>query len=280
MKLLRYSPLMLIAALAANPPASSDGESNLRAAQDAWLRGDNDAASQLYSSAEERSRDPGLIAFNLGAIHFRKGEFREAELQFQRALDDREAPADRRAKAYFNRGVCQIRLGGLNQFRAAVENFNRCAAIATPESDLERDAGHNLELAKLLWLEARAKSNEKPLPNEQSPGETPETPKPDKPKTTEAKAPEQPGANQTGNPKPGDIDPVTGKPKAEGATGTKKTTGGQGNLPVTGEWNGWRPQDEAEAREYLKRLGARLAKDRRERIDGTAPPEQPHVKDW
>ena len=79
---------------------------------------------------------------------------------------------------------------------------------------------------------------------------------------------------------PGEIDPLTGMPKSEPGTGTKKTTGGRGNLPLNGEWSGWQPQDEAEAREYLKRLGARLVRDRRELIDLTAPPEQPHVKDW
>ena len=52
------------------------------------------------------------------------------------------------------------------------------------------------------------------------------------------------------------------------------------NLPVNADWAGWHPQDAAEARDYLKQLGARLAKDRRELLDSTAPPEQPHVKDW
>jgi hypothetical protein len=49
---------------------------------------------------------------------------------------------------------------------------------------------------------------------------------------------------------------------------------------VNADWAGWHPQDAGEARDYLKRLGARLAKDRRELLDSTAPPEQPHVKDW
>ena len=75
-------------------------------------------------------------------------------------------------------------------------------------------------------------------------------------------------------------DPLTGKPKGENATGTKKTVGGRGNLPVNAEWEGWQPQDAGEARDYLKQLAVRLAKDRRELLDTTAPPEQPHVKDY
>ncbi len=279
MKLPRFAPLLFLGALAAQPPASPDVDGRLRAAEDAWRRGDDAVATQLYAAAEERSRDPGAIAFNLGAIHFRHGEFRDAELQFERALDDREAPVERRARAYFNRGVCQIRRGGLTQYRAAIENFVRCSALVEPDGELERHAAHNLELAKLLWLEARAKSSAKPLPNERPPEEAPETPRPRVPETPEI-TPVETGSNATGDPKPGDIDPVTGKPKSEPATGTKKTIGGKGNLPVSGDWAGWRPQDEAEARAYLKGLGGRLAKDRRDLMDLTAPPEQPHVKDW
>lgn len=280
MKLGRFAWLLPLLAFAAQPPASPDVDRRLRAAEEAWRRGDDAAAIQLYGTAEERSRDPGQIAFNLGAIHFRKGEFREAELQFQRALDDREAPAGRRARAFFNRGVCLLRQGGLTQYRAAIENFVRCSAIAESDAELERHAGHNLELAKLLWLEARAKSSVQPLPNERPPEEPPEAPRPPKPEATDPKPPDANGTNTTAEPKPGEIDPVIGKPKADGATGTKKTVGGKGNLPVNGEWAGWRPQDETEAREYLKSLGPRLAKDRRDLIDLSAPPEQPHVKNW
>ena len=280
MNFLRYAPLLLLAGIAAQPPAPGIGDAPLRAAQDAWRRGDDAAAKQLYAAAEERSPDPGGIAFNLGAIHFRNKEYRDAELQFQRALDDRDAPAERRAKAFYNRGSCLIHLGGLKAYRAAVADFERCLNLSKDDPELSRDAEHNLELAKLLWLEARAKSKDKPLPNERPPEDPPEAPpKPERPDRTERNSQDPSGAN-SGDPNSGDIDPVTGLPKADGATGTKKTVGGKGNLPVSGEWNGWRPENEAEAREYLKRLAARLAKDRRELIDQTAPPEQPHVKDW
>ena len=280
MKLPRFAPLLMLIALAAQPPTVDDGGFRLRAAEEAWGRGDDAMATRLYGAAEERSYDPGLIAFNLGAIHYRKGEFRESDLEFQRALDDREAPTSRRARAFYNRGVCLIRLGGLIRLRTAIEHFNRCLAIVETDSDLERDAEHNLELAKLLWLEARAKSNSKPHPNERPPEEPPEAHPPTE-KPGESTNPTGPsGAKTTDASQPGEIDPLTGMPKSEPGPGTKKTTGGRGNLPVNGEWSGWQPQDEAEAREYLKRLGARLVRDRRELIDLTAPPEQTHVKDW
>ncbi len=279
MKLRYLLSFIGIAALAAQPPAADDPDMRLRAAQSALLKGDDAEAARLYEGAGERSRDPGLIAFNLASIHFRKGEFREAELQFNCALDDADAPPARRARALYNRAVCRLRRGGLPQYRAAIEGFERCLAAEGVDADLARDAEHNLELAKLLWLEARAKVSAPPRPNEVPPDPPPE-PMPPKPQMGIEKLPDQIGTDPNGTPKPGAIDPRTGKPKGENATGTDKTVGGRGNLPVNADWAGWHPQDAAEARDYLRQLGARLAKDRRELLDSTAPPEQPHVKDW
>ena len=157
--------------------------------------------------------------------------------------------------------------------------FERCLVAARGDSDLARDAEHNSELAKLLWLEARAKMSAPPKPNEVPP-EAPPEPKPPRPEPTMPVTPEPVGTDPNGIPKPRTIDPQTGKPKGADATGTDKTVGGRGNLPVNAEWAGWHPQDAAEARDYLLQLGARLAKDRRDLLDSTAPPEQPHVKDW
>ncbi len=279
MKLIRTLPIFAIALLAAQPPATDDVDARLRAAQSALLAGDDDAAGKLYEGAGERSRDPGLIAFNLGAIHFRKGEYREAELQFRRALDDADAPDARRARALYNRGVCLLRRGGLAPYRSAIDSFERCLTSDGADADLIRDAEHNLELAKLLWLEARAKANAKTPPNEQPPEPPPEV-KPPQPERLPDIPPEQVGTNPNGAPKVGPIDPLTGLPKSDSATGTEKTVGGRGNLPVNAEWSGWQPKDAGEARDYLRGVAARLAKDRRELADSTAPPEQPHVKDW
>ena len=279
MKFLRTLPLCAFALLAAQPPAAEDVDARLRAAQSALLAGDDDAAGKLYEGAGERSRDPGLIAFNLGAIHFRKGEFREAELQFHRALDDSDAPRTRRARTLYNRGVCLLRRGGLAPYRSAIDNFERCLNSEGADADLIRDAEHNLELAKLLWLEARAKASAKAPPSEVPPDSPPE-PTPPKPERGPETPPEQVGTNPNGTPKVGPIDPLTGLPKSDAATGTDKTIGGRGNLPVNAEWSGWQPKDAGEARDYLRGVAARLAKDRRELADSTAPPEQPHVKDW
>ena len=76
-----------------------------------------------------------------------------------------------------------LRRGGLSQYRSAIESFERSLATPEVDPDLARDAEHNLELAKLLWLEARAKANAKTLPNELPPEQPPEAKPPGPPAT-------------------------------------------------------------------------------------------------
>ena len=62
-------------------------------------RGDLDRAAQCYADAATRTTDPGFVAFNQGVIALQRGRHRDAELHFRAALDDRDAPAERRANA-------------------------------------------------------------------------------------------------------------------------------------------------------------------------------------
>src|SRR5262245_10932041 len=75
----------------------------------AFRAGDAAAAGRLYAAAVEYTADPGLVAFNTAAVLFEQGEYRDAELHYVRALDDKAAPPDRRAKALYNRGVCIVK---------------------------------------------------------------------------------------------------------------------------------------------------------------------------
>src|SRR4051812_28791754 len=101
----------------------------IREANAAFLRDDVAAADRLYAAAEERTADPGLVAFNRAAVLFQKGEFRDAELQYARVLDDRACPPERAARAWFNRGTCLVRRGGTAAvYRSAIACFERCLA--------------------------------------------------------------------------------------------------------------------------------------------------------
>src|SRR6516225_7775579 len=68
----------------------------------AFERGDYELALKHYEQAEERSHDPGLIAFNEGAALYRTGRYRTAEMHYRRALEG--AHGRRRARALHDLG--------------------------------------------------------------------------------------------------------------------------------------------------------------------------------
>src|SRR5262249_19398156 len=86
-------------------------------------------------------------------------------------------------------------------FREAVETYQRCLRQEETPLELQQNARHNLELTKLLWLQARlARASQ---PDEKEPGQeqNPEQPKPPE------KSPSEEKIEQGGNPSTG------GKPK-------------------------------------------------------------------
>lgn len=276
MRFVAIAPILAACAVAANSVTERAAEDAIRAGNVAAGRGDFAAAEAHYAAAAERTVDPGLVAFNRAAVSYRRGEWRDAEAGFTRALDDRACPPDRRAKAWYNRGVCLIRRGGLAELRVAIDCFESCLVSPVAGAALTADARHNLELAKVLWLEARAKEQKTPLPNDP----------PDFPPETDPTPPQQgPGGDDSGDQhqpqSPPEIDPRTGLPK-DGATAQKtdRRTPGAGTLPVNVGGAALPPRTPEEVRNYLKGVADRLAKERRSVAELVAPPERPRVKDW
>lgn len=276
MRKIAFALILGTFALAADPVTNRIAEDAIRAGNAAAVRGEFALAESHYAAAAERTADPGLVAFNRGAVSYRLGDWRDAEANFTRALDDGACPPDRRAKAWYNRGVCLVRRGGLTELRVAIDCFERCLDSRIADQALTADARHNLELAKLLWLEARAKEQKKPLPND-PPEEVPEaTPKP----PTPGPGDDDPG-DDIGPQTPTEMDPRPGLPK-EGTTArkTERRTPGKGTLPVIVGGAALPPRTPEEVREYLKGVAERLAKERRSVAELVAPPERPRVKDW
>ena len=267
----------LLAAAAGNKPSQAWDE-RVRSAASALERGDAEASERLLKETMELSPDPGLVAFNLGVISFQKQDWIEAERCFARSLDDADAPVQRRAKAQYNRAVSLLHRKGLDEYRAAIDGFERCLALAVDEQ-LRNDAKANLELAKLLWAEARTKAKQPTKPNDPTPNAPPEPDKkPGKPGSdTQANDDRNDPGTNSGQPKA--IDGVLPKPGTK-PKATEKTVGGKGNLPVRIDSATWKPATEAEARDFLQQLGPRLAKDRRGSAELHAPPERANVKDW
>ena len=63
-------------AVAADPPDPRPPEELIRLGNEAYLRGDLDAAERHYGAAAERTTDPGLVAFNRAAVAVQNGEMR------------------------------------------------------------------------------------------------------------------------------------------------------------------------------------------------------------
>lgn len=279
--LLTLVPLLAVL-VAAAPRTDLTADDLIRAGNAAVARGDFEQADEWYTAAEERTTDPGLVAFNKANALFHRERFDAAEKHYTRALDDASAPPARRAAALYNRGVCLLKQGGIDKLRAAIDSFSRCLALPPDDQPLAADARHNLELAKVLWMAARAKESKKPLPND-PPQDAPPDPRPERP-TPQALDPfSEPDQltgdrnRQAGGPPEAIRGGQKGDPRA-----TDTQTPGKGNAPVVLPREDKLPDDltPEKMRRYLEALSARVAKDRRDTAALTAPPERPSVKDW
>ncbi len=237
-------------------------------------RGDLDRAAQYFADAATRTTDPGLVAFNQGVIALQRGRTRDAEVDFLAALDDRDAPAERRATAHYNLGLALLLRGGSAAiYRAAATANERCLQANPTAGTLSSDAAHNLELAKLLWREALERERKV----------TPPPPVEPPPESVVPSPPESPPDAGT-TPKP---DPASAARGAEGQPAssapprtTSRTTAGRGTLPVLPDSEQYPPLSPEDARALLQRHAARLTKDRAASAELLAGPERPDRRDW
>src|SRR5262245_55390783 len=139
--------LLLVTSLALVSAASpADPQEFLRRGTAAFDRGEYVAALELFTHAEERAQDPGVVAYDKAACFYRLGRYRDAELHYRRCLED--AVGERRAGACYNLGNCLVQLAQGRDSRALIEAirwYEECLKNAAPTSELYDDAGHNLE---------------------------------------------------------------------------------------------------------------------------------------
>jgi tetratricopeptide (TPR) repeat protein len=235
---------------------------------------DYQAALQWYTRAEEQTTDPGLVAFNKAAALYRLERFREAELHYRRCLEDAVAPPARRARAWYDLGNCLVKQASTSDVKAlevALDCYREAVRLAGIENDLAADVRHNFELARLLWLEARAKA-----------AKTPERPQFPEPKNGSAKASK---TTQNGTAK------ADGKPDKSDDKGTEKNGDGEMSskdrkkiaalgkllvLPDEDRLVALSPEDTVS---FLERARQRVLRERREYRQQAAPVSD-QVKDW
>ncbi|WP_149113554.1 hypothetical protein [Limnoglobus roseus] len=262
------------------PPPEARPDEALRAANGAARQGNFSLADTLLDQSAERSRDPGLIAFNRAMICFEIGDYREAEMNYVRCLDDRAIPEERRIQAVYNRGVCLLHRGeDAKLLRVAIGCFEQCLDSPATAGTLMQDVRHNLELAKLLWGQARAKQKEPPTPNESY---EPEPPRAKPIETTPDDIGTEQNANQQANRDPAgtQMNPSPRTGSTPNATAAQQTPGA-GTMPVVSgdaaEVQKLSPEDTTL---LLDKTDARLRQARQKNEQMRAGPERPNVRDW
>ena len=286
----RFSYIVILAytflAISAAPNAKPDDL--IREGNQAVEKEQFEAALQLFQDAEERGTDPGLIAFNKATAFWHVGDFRKAENHYRMALDDAAAPAERRVRAFFNLGNCLVKQSDdrdIRLLREAIRYYEYCLDLAA-DAGLRKDAKHNLELAKLLWNKARARSSNPPSPNSDEPPDTPRQPETRKRPELEKK--KEPGMNEDGKEPKKETDHKTKIDKGTEVTDPKNDPQksdappqpGPGRVPVVPDKDKLDEWEKADAIAALKEAEVRLNLIRQRLRAFAAIPEKPSGKDW
>lgn len=278
-------PLAACAALvAAAPPQTPSPDDLVRQANTLFREGDRDAADKLYTVAEERTADPGLVAFNRGVVLFERKQYREAELHYKRVLEDAACPPERAVKAWYNRGTCLLHLGGSwEAYRRAVACFEHTLDSPVTDDRLRADARHNIELAKLLCTKEREKDeNTKKSPNTDVPPEESDQPRPTpEPQagSTDVSPGTEPTAESGGGAKSAGTQPQPGT--AASPIETDQTTAGNNSaLEVLADDAKVQPLTEQDARAHLAETAKRIKREQQSLLRTLYGPERTAVRDW
>jgi tetratricopeptide (TPR) repeat protein len=260
-------PALAIVLAAAAPPFEVSAEELIRQANAAFAREDFDESNRLYEAAEVVSADPGLVAFNRGAVMFKSQRYAEAARYYLLVLNDAACPPERAAKAWYNRGTCLLRQSGATTtvYRSAIACLERAFDSAAADAALKANARHNLELAKMLWNEARKKENKQDNPNNDLPPEDPRSEPPQRPLGSDSQIGEPDGSDGGGGgtqvPKIVQ-QPVAGAGmKATPSNGQAPAPGATGQIQPLEDKTNIQPLSPEETREHLRRTAERLRRD-------------------
>lgn len=244
----------------------------------AFGRKDFEQAVQFYTQAEERTRDPGKVAFNKAAALYRLGRFRDAELHYRRAMED--AQGLRRPRILFDLGNCllqQSQESDATLLEQGMECYRLCLQEPGLPAGLAADARRNLELAKLLWLKI------KPSGKQSDPPENPNQPEDRQP----PKSNRQPGS-QGDEPQMGphgkrvrlDKKPGSGKFKDKAIQTDERPLPGAGNMSPVPNKNELLPMTPEDALLNLRKAADRIRLEQQQYQKGSVPAPPGGVKDW
>jgi Ca-activated chloride channel family protein len=276
-------PLALLLVSADRPHADltvprSPADDLVERGNNAFTNGDYATALKYYEQAEERIPDPGLVAFNKATALYHMERYREAELHYLRCLEDQNAPLLRKARGYYDVGnslVKQAQADDAATLERAVDCYRECLTLAGSDAELRdaeltADARHNLELASLLWLRARAAAKRSP--------DNPDRPEEQKPNAETANAQENSGLSKGRAGEPGDKGTEKAGAEPGDQDGKKKqaSAGKLLNLPDQDELIPLPPED---AVAFLDQAALRIRREHRDYHRLAVPPSS-KVRDW
>jgi hypothetical protein len=262
-------------ALVAAGPASAPPDELVRQGNEAVGRKQYAGALVLYDRAEERTTDPGLVAFNEGVALYQQGDYPRAEVHFRLARQD--ATGRRRLGATYDLACSLVRAAGdrdVAKLAEAVSLFGSCLRDEGADERLAADARHNLELAKLLWLQAKARPDAKE--NQPKDDENPRA-QPPKPEPARQPGTDDGSAGSQGN---GDRSRATPQPGQEPIKADGQQAPGEGTLPVIPDRDELVPMSREDAEAHLRQAIERVKQEGRTHRQGTMRAPSSKVRDW
>lgn len=247
--------------------SAPDAETLVRQGNAALGRGDQAAAVDYFTRAEERGLDPGLIAFNKGTALYRLGRVREAELHFRRCLDD--AAGVRRARALYDVATCLVPLArgrDVKMLQEAQRLYEACLEEPDIPVALTDDARHNLELTKLMIMQAIKAGANSPDREDDNPPSRPPDPRMGPNEST--------GPDQKAR-------PIAVQPDARGEPlQTDQRQAGAGDLPVIPDRSELTPLAQEDALAHAEAAADKVVRERQVYRIRSAKPAPAGVKDW
>ena len=185
------------------------------------------------------------------------------------------APCTTSATAWFDRPARPT----CKQLQAAIDCYE-LALRETSDDGIRSDAGHNLEVAKLLWAKARRAGG--PRANSDPEWDEPQQPK--QPPPDPLKPPEGTDRDAMEGDKKLEPGPKLDIGKGPNAGMTPKeaerAAPGQGNLPVLPDTEEFRSIPLEDVRAELKRAERRMLRERLKVREEAAQGERPRANDW
>jgi tetratricopeptide (TPR) repeat protein len=271
--------LLPLALLLAGAAPEQTPEELVRLGNAAFEREEYAVAVDLYARAEEHITNPGLVAHNKAAALYRLSRYDEAARSYESCLE--EATGLRRAALLYDLGNCRLHQSEgtrAERLQHAVECFSQCLRQEGIDQSLREDARHNLEVAKLMLIQARAGGSNNEGGNQEEPKDDPKT-------KEEKKDPDlkvgmgDPDTDPKKDPKVG----LTPEPDPTGKQTpipVKDPPPGKGNLPPIPDRAEKVPMTPEDAAEHLRLASERILYDRRKHQQQSAPVPSRRIRDY